>query len=59
MVSCYIDFEGAFDNVWRNAILYKLHKAGLQGRLFQYIATFLSDRSIRSQVNEYVVRPLS
>ncbi len=53
-VSCYIDFEGAFDNVWRNAILYKLHKAGLRGRLFLYIASFLSDRGIRSLINDYV-----
>ncbi len=42
-VSCYIDFEGVFDNVWRNAILYKLHKAGLRGTLSIYIASFLSD----------------
>ncbi len=54
-VSCYNDFEEAFDNVWWNAILYKLHKAGLRGRLFLYIVSFLSDRSIHSLVNDYVL----
>ncbi len=53
-VTRYIDFEEAFDNVWRNAILYKLHKAGLRGGLFLYIASFLSDRSIHSLINDYV-----
>ncbi|XP_063952156.1 uncharacterized protein LOC135153466 [Lytechinus pictus] len=46
-----IDLEGAFDNVWREAVLYKLAKAGISGRLLLSISSFFRDRYCRCLVN--------
>ena len=47
----FIDLEGAYDRVWRNGLLYKLHQAGLRGKLFLSIASFLTNRFARSFAN--------
>ena len=46
-----IDFEGAFDAVWRDGTIYKLHDMGITGRLNKYVKSFLSNRQSRSFVN--------
>ena len=43
-VGAFIDVEKAYDTVWRLALLVKLHKVGIRGRLLRWIANFLSDR---------------
>ena len=35
--AAFIDFEKAFDTVWRDALLYKLLKAGIRGRMCNMI----------------------
>ena len=46
-----VDFEGAYDAVWREGIIYKLCKFGLSGRILSYIYSFLNGRFTRSLVN--------
>ena len=49
-----IDFEGAYDAVWRDGVMYKLVRLGIQGRMLNYIYSFLSERKTRSLVNSAV-----
>ena len=47
-----IDFEGAYDAVWRQGVIYKVHKLGIRGRMLGYLNSFLSNRYTRSLVND-------
>ena len=49
--SIMIDFEGAFDAVWRKGVIYKIIKLGIRGRMLDYIHDFLQNRFSRSLVN--------
>ena len=37
--ACFVDFQKAFDSVWRDALLLKLHNIGLQGNVFRLYKT--------------------
>ena len=43
----FLDIVAAFDTVWHSGLLYKLFRAGIQGRAFRWIRAFLSDRELR------------
>ena len=43
----FLDIVAAFDTVWHPGLLYKLFRAGIQGRAFRWIRAFLSDRELR------------
>ena len=43
----FIDLKKAFDSVWIDALLYKLHKFGVHGRAWHWIRAFLSNRRLR------------
>jgi ribonuclease P/MRP protein subunit RPP40 len=45
--------EGAFDSVWREAVVYKLAEIGINGRMLLYIADYLKGRTARNLVNTY------
>ena len=47
------DLEGAFDSVWREGALYKLHMAGINNNLLAVLFSFLSDRVCRNFANSY------
>ena len=47
LLAAFVDVEKAYDTVWRTALLVKLHKAGVRGRLFRWLRDFLSGRSQR------------
>ncbi len=53
-IATFIDFEGAFDAVWRSGAVPKLQKAGLSGNMILYLNSFLQDRTSRSIVNEFI-----
>ena len=53
-VTCYLDLEGAFDAIWRDGIIFQLHEAGLSGNLLLIVTSYLSDRVVRNNVNDYV-----
>jgi exonuclease III len=42
MYMCFIDFEKAYDSVWREALLYKLLKNGIRGLFYHQIKSMLS-----------------
>ncbi|GBO45528.1 Putative protein in type-1 retrotransposable element R1DM [Araneus ventricosus] len=48
-----LDVAGAFDNVWRPAILHYLAKAGCPKNLYSLIIDYLADRKILFQHNNY------
>lgn len=44
---CFLDIVAAFDSVWHQGLLFKLHRAGITGRAWRWIKAFLSDRKFR------------
>ena len=50
-IGTFIDFEGAFDAVWRDGVVHKLHRYGIRGRMLTYVHEFLKLRQSRSLVN--------
>ena len=54
-VAClFLDFEKAFDSVWKKGLIVKLHNAGVNGKFLALIDSFLSCRKVRLHVNDYV-----
>ena len=41
----FVDLKGAFDNIWREGLIVKLHEIGVHGKLPKWINNFLQDRS--------------
>lgn len=54
VLGVFIDFEKAYDMVWRKGVLYKLDKIGLNGNVFNWISAFLSNRSLQVRVGNSV-----
>ena len=46
-LSAFIDLEKAFDSVWREGLLVKLHRLGVRGHIWRWIEGFLNDRKAR------------
>ena len=46
----YLDFSKAFDSVSHSHLLYKLHKLGIQGKLLEWLESFLSERQQRVRI---------
>jgi hypothetical protein len=51
-LAVFLDFSRAFDMVWRDGLLHKLHKLGVGGNVLNYVQDFLTDRSIRVKVGD-------
>ena len=47
------DLEGAFDIVWREGAIYKVHKTGINKNFLSVFSSFLSDRCYRNIVNSH------
>jgi Reverse transcriptase (RNA-dependent DNA polymerase)/Endonuclease-reverse transcriptase len=43
----FLDIVAAFDSVWHEGLLFKLHKAGITGCAWRWIRAFLSGRKFR------------
>jgi hypothetical protein len=43
----FLDIVKAFDTVWHDGLLYKLHEAGIRGRAWRWIRAFLTRRRLR------------
>ena len=50
LIVVYFDLSSAFDRASPPAILYKLARAGVRGRLLRWVRSFLADRSFRVAV---------
>ena len=47
----FLDVSKAFDRVWHSGVLNKLRCMGIEGRLFEWLCDYLSDRKIRVVIN--------
>ncbi len=57
-LAAFIDLAGAFDNVWRQGLIFKLYEAGLRGRLFMYVVSYLTGRTVHSKVNNHTTESI-
>ena len=46
-MSCFFDISRAYDQIWHAKLLQKLQKTGISGKMYDYIKTFLSGRSMQ------------
>ena len=46
----FIDLQQAYDRVWRKGLLLKMQRIGIQGRLYGWIKSFLSERTIQTKI---------
>ena len=51
-IAVLIDLEGAFDALWHEGIIHKLHQAGLRGKCLRLIWNILHDRKATVKVND-------
>ena len=47
LLTCFFDISRAYDQVWHAKLLQKLNKIGISGNRYNYIRSFLSDRSMQ------------
>ena len=50
-ICLFIDFEKAFDSVWKRGLLIKLHNLGITGKMFHLIDSFLMSRKVALNIN--------
>ena len=50
VIGVFLDIEKAYDSMWKDGVLIKLHDAGIRGRMFYWIKDFLNNRSIQVRV---------
>jgi hypothetical protein len=51
---CFIDFEKAYDSVWREALLYKLLKNGVRGLFYSQIKAMLNNVKVCVRQNNKI-----
>ena len=51
-IGIFIDLEKAFDMIWREGLLHKLHALGICDNIYHWIKDFLSDRTIQVRVGQ-------
>lgn len=54
MIIVYFDIEKAYDTMWREGLLIKLNRMGFEGRIYNWILDFLTDRKIRVKVGSEI-----
>lgn len=52
LYACFVDFRKAFDSVWRQALLCKLLKANIRGKLFNIIEDMYSNDMVCLKVGQ-------
>ena len=53
-LAVWIDFEEAFDKVWKEDLKLKLHQCGLAGRMYKWIGQYLHNRKAKVQVKQHL-----
>ena len=53
-VAVFYDLYKAFDKVWREGLLLKVLQAGVSGRMYKWIPSFLHERSTRVKVDGHL-----
>lgn len=49
-VGVFLDFEKAYDMLWRNGLLYKLSNLGISGHMLNFVKNFINDRTFQVRV---------
>ena len=47
LLTCFFNISRAYDQVWHAKLLQKLDKVGISGNMYNYIRSFLGDRSMQ------------
>ena len=50
-LAVFLDFQKAYDRVWRGGLLLKMLQAGVRGSLYSWVQDFLRERTISTRVN--------
>ena len=53
VIGLFIDFEKAFDSVWKKGLVVKLFDKGIQGNFLKLIISFLISRTVNLKVNSH------
>ena len=48
----FVDLKQAYDRVWRKGLCQKMITTGIHGKLYKWLKTFLSDRTIQTRIND-------
>ena len=43
----YLDIEGAFDSVWHDGLLFKLHRIGVGDQMLAWLHNYFQNRTIQ------------
>ena len=54
VVAAFLDVEKAFDNVWHNALRYKIFQLDLPTKMTRWLSDFLVTRAIQINVNDFL-----
>ena len=50
VLATFFDISKAYDQVWHERLLYKLKSIGLSGHIYNFVKTFLTNRTIQTRV---------
>ena len=50
-VAAFLDFEKAYDMVWREGLIHKLSQLGITGNMLKWIHSFLVNRTFQVRIN--------
>ena len=53
-LAVFIDIEKAYDMLWREGLLFKLSKIGIDGQMFNWIKHFLYDSTFQVKIGDFV-----
>ena len=58
-IGVFLDFEKAYDLVWKSGLLSKVKKIGINGNMFSFINEFTSDRTFQVKVGIELSRKMT
>ena len=50
----FVDFQEAYDRVWRKGLLLKMQRMGIQGKMYSWIKDFLNQRTMQTKVENEI-----
>jgi hypothetical protein len=59
LYTCFVDLEKAFDSVWRKALLHKIKKLGITGKIFDIIKSIYDTTTYSVIINGGKITPKS
>ena len=51
-LAVFVDLQQAYDRVWRKGLLMKMTDIGIHGKLYHWIKSFLTNRTIQTKMND-------